>query len=228
MILQDSAQLLGDSFVNLWYGIIAFIPNLIIAIIIFVVGWIVGALIGNAVDSLFKAAKVDHALRKTGMDAALSRAGLNLNTGKFVGALVKWFIIVAFLIASFNVLHLSEVNDFLRIVVIGYLPQVIASVLIILVTVVVADVLGRIISTSAKAAEVKSANFLGVIARWVIYIIGVLAAISQLGIAQQIIQTVFTGVVVAVSVAIGLAFGLGGQQAASEVITKVRGEISSK
>ena len=121
-----------------------------------------------------------------------------------------------------------EVNDFLRIVVIGYLPQVIASVLIILVTVVVADVLGRIISTSAKAAEVKSANFLGVIARWVIYIIGVLAAISQLGIAQQIIQTVFTGVVVAVSVAIGLAFGLGGQQAASEVISKVRGEISSK
>lgn len=228
MILQDSAQLLGDSFVNLWYGIIAFIPNLIIAVIIFIVGWIVGALIGNAIDSLFKAAKIDHALRKTGMDAALSRAGLNLNTGKFVGALVKWFIVVAFLIASFNVLHLSEVNDFLRIVVIGYLPQVIASVLIILVTVVVADVLGRIISTSAKAAEVKSANFLGVLAKWVIYVIGVLAAISQLGIAQQIIQTVFTGVVVAVSVAIGLAFGLGGQQAASEVISKVRGEIASK
>ena len=228
MILQDSAQLLGDSFINLWYGIVAFIPNLVVTVIIFVVGWIAGALIGGAIDSLFKAARIDHVLKKTGIDSALTRAGLSLNTGRFVGTLVKWFIVVAFLIASFNVLHLSEVNDFLRIVVIGYLPQVIASVLILLVTVVVADVVNGVISSSAKAAEVKSANLLGVVAKWVIYIIGVLAAVSQLGIAQQIIQTVFTGVVVAVSIAIGLAFGLGGQQAASEVITKVRGEISSK
>ncbi len=225
MILQNSAQALGNSLTSLWNGVIAFIPNIIIAIIIFVVGWIVGALIGNAIDQLFKAAKVDHFLRKTGLDSTLARAGINLDSGKFIGALVKWFIIVAFLIASFNVLGLVEVTQFLQVVVLGYLPQVIAAVLILLVAVVVGDAVCKLIAGSAKAAEIRSANFLGLLAKWVIWVIGVLAAISQLGIAQQIIQTVFTGVVVAFSVAFGLAFGLGGQQAASEVIAKFRNEI---
>ncbi len=228
MILQDSGTMLATSFSNLWLGVVSFIPNLVIAVVIFVVGWIIGSLIGSAIDSLFKATKVDGVLRKTGVDEALTRAGMVLDSGKFVGGLVKWFVIVAFLIASFDVLHLSQVNDFLKVVVIGYLPQVIATVLILLVTAVIADVLQRVVSSSAKAAEVSSANFLGSVAKWVIWVIGILAAVSQLGIAQTIIQTLFTGVVVALSIAFGLAFGLGGQAAASDVIQKVRSEIANR
>lgn len=228
MLLQDSSVVLADSFNNLWSGVITFIPNIVVAIVIFVVGWIIASLIGGVIEQVFKTIKVDGALRKAGLEEAVAKAGLVLDSGKFVGGLVKWFVIVVFLIASFDVLHLTQVNEFLKGVVIDYLPQVIASVLILLVTAVIADAVQKIVASSTKAAGVRSANLLASIAKWVIWIGGILAAISQLGIAEAIIQTVFTGVVVALSIAFGLAFGLGGQQAASDIISKVRSEISDR
>ena len=227
-MFQDSSVVLADAFTNLWSGVIAFIPNIVIALVIFIVGWIIASLIGNLIEELFKRIKVDHALRKTGLDEAMTKAGLVLNSGKFLGGLVKWFIIVVFLIASFNVLKLDQVNEFLKSVVIQYLPQVIVAVLILLVSAVIAEALQKIVSSSAKAAGVKPANLLGAIAKWIILIFAILTALFQLGIAPGIIQTIFTGVVVALSVAFGLAFGLGGQQAASDVIAKVRSEISDR
>lgn len=226
MPIQDSGTVIATSFANLWDGIIAFIPNIIIAFVIFVAGWIIGSIIGGAVESLIKATKVDNALKKTGLDDTMAQAGMVLNIGKFVGGLIKWFIVVVFLIASFDVLKLTQVNDFLRGVVIGYLPQVIAAVLILLISAVIADVVQKLVASSVKAAGIRSANLLGSMAKWVIWVVGVLAAISQLGIAAPIIQTLFSGIVVAFSIAFGLAFGLGGQQAAADIIQKVRNEIT--
>jgi hypothetical protein len=71
-----------------------------------------------------------------------------------------------------------------------------------------------------------SAGFVGAVARWSIWIIAILAALSQLGIASGILQTLFTGVVVALSLAFGLSFGLGGQEAASRFIERMRAEMS--
>lgn len=227
-MFQESSVVLADAFTNLWAGVIAFIPNIVIALVIFVVGWIIASLIGSGIEELFKRSKLDHALRKTGLDETLTKAGLVLNSGKFVGGLVKWFIIVVFLIASFNVLKLDQVNQFLSSVVLQYLPQVIVAVLILLVSAVIAEAVQKIIASSAKAAGVSHANLLGAVAKWIILVFAILTALFQLGIAPQIIQTIFTGVVVALSVAFGLAFGLGGQQAASDVIARVRSEISDR
>ena len=141
---------------------------------------------------------------------------------------MRWFVIIAFLIASFEILGLTQVNDFLKGVVLGYLPNVIASVLILMVAVVLADVVRKAVVTGIQAAGISSANFLGSVAKWAIWIVAFFAALSQLGIAPAVLQTLFTGVVIALSLALGLSFGLGGQDAASRYIEKVRGEISKK
>jgi hypothetical protein len=105
------------------------------------------------------------------------------------------------------------------------LPQVIVAVLILLVSVVIADAVSKVVVGSAKAAGVRSANFLGTVTRWAIWIFAILAALVQLQIAVSFIQTLFTGVIVALSLAFGLAFGLGGQDAAAKWIEKTRSEI---
>jgi len=227
-MLQDSSAVLANSFTNLWSGVITFIPNIVIAIVIFVVGWIIASLIGSAIKQVFSTIKVDNALKKTGIDETLSKAGIVLDSGGFIGALVKWFVVVVFLIASFDVLKLTQVTDFLRNVVLGYLPQVIAAVLILVVAAVLGETVQKVISASAKAAGIRSANLLSSIAKWAIWILAVLTALVQLGIGETIIQTLFTGVVVALSIAFGLAFGLGGQQAAADTIAKLRQEISER
>ena len=225
MVLETSGQVLTESFQNLWSGVINFLPELIVALVIFIVGWIIAALLGRAVDQIVKAIKLDSALRSAGLEATLARAGFSLNSGRFLGELVKWFILVVFLVASLDVLGLTQVTQFLRQVVLLYLPQVIVAVLILLVAVVLADAMKKLVTASAKAANIKSAAFLGAITKWAIWVFAALAALFQLGIAAAFLQTLFTGIVVALSLAFGLAFGLGGQQAAARYLEHLRGEI---
>jgi small-conductance mechanosensitive channel len=138
------------------------------------------------------------------------------------------FVVVAFLIAGFDVLGLTQVTMFLQNIVLGYVPQLIIAVLILLVGAVVGDVLQKIVIASTKTAGVTSSELLGKISKWAIWIFAILVALSQMGIAGAFIQTLFTGFVVALSLALGLSFGLGGQDAASDIIKKVRHEIGEK
>jgi small-conductance mechanosensitive channel len=117
---------------------------------------------------------------------------------------------------------------FLQNIVLGYVPQLIIAVLILLVGAVVGDVLQKIVIASTKTAGVTSSELLGKISKWAIWIFAILVALSQMGIAGAFIQTLFTGFVVALSLALGLSFGLGGQDAASDIIKKVRHEIGEK
>jgi len=219
---------LSQSFFSLWNGIISFLPNLIIAILIVIIGWVIGSLLGRFVSQIIKSLRVDEALRKAGVEDIVRRGGLHLNVGYFIGALVEWFVIIVFLIAAFDVLGLTQVNMFLYNVVLLYLPNVIVAVLVLLLAAVIGDVMQKVVVTSARAAEFRSAHLLGAVTRWTIWIFGLLVALSQLGIAQTFIQTIFTGVVIALSLALGLAFGLGGQDAASRFIEKTREEITRR
>jgi hypothetical protein len=201
------------------------VPNLLVAIIIFVIGWLVGAGLGRLVAQVIASIKVDQALRSAGVEKVVERAGFKLNSGKFLGELVKWFFIIVFLVASLDVLGLTDVTAFLRGVVLTYIPQVIVAVLILLVAAVIAEAADRVVAGSARAAGLKAAGLLGTLARWAIWVFAILAALDRLGISP-LVQTLFTGVVVALALAFGLAFGLGGQQAASRYIERVRDEIT--
>ena len=228
MVLQTWGGTITSAFQGIWGGFIAFVPNLVAAVVIFIIGWIIAAIIGRVVAQVVRAIKVDMALDRAGFGAVMKRAGFELNSGAFLGGLVKWFVIVAFLVASFDVLGLSQVNVFLQNVVLLYLPQVIVAVLILLVAVVIADAMQKVVVGSARAANIRSANFLGAVTKWAIWIFALLTALVQLGIAVGFIQTLFTGVVVALALGFGLSFGLGGQSAAAEYIGKLRQEIADR
>lgn len=224
MVFNRWADVLTLSFQNLFYGMIEYLPFLLIAVIIFVLGWVVGAILGRLVAQVVNSLRVDQALRAAGVERVLERGGFSLNSGAFLGMLVKWFFILVFLVASLEVLGLTQVTMFLSAVVLGYLPRVIVAVLILLVAAVVADAAQRLVAGSARAANLRSANFLGSMTRWAIWIFAVLAALDQLGVTP-FVQTLFTGVVVALALAFGLAFGLGGQQAASRFLDKMQSEM---
>src|SRR3989338_9171325 len=114
MYLDTWSQVLTASFQNLWIGVVNFVPNLIVAILIVIIGWAIGALLGRVVSQVVKSLKVDDALRKAGVEEFLNHGGISLSSGGFLGALVKWFIMLVFVIASLDVLNLNQVNEFLR------------------------------------------------------------------------------------------------------------------
>lgn len=225
MLLNTWGQVLQLSFQNLWIGVVNFVPNLVIAVVILILGWLIGALLGRAIEQVFRSLKVDGALRRAGFESFLHRGGMRLDSGAFIGALVKWFVIIVFLVAALDVLGLSQVNLFLQDVVLGYLPRVIVAALVLLVGGVIGDIAGRVVVTAARTAGVSSAHFAGAIAKWAVWVFAILVALSQLGIAAAFSQTLFTGIVIAISLALGLSFGLGGQAAAASFIERLRGEM---
>lgn len=226
MLLQTWGYILTRSFQELWIGIVGFVPNILVAIVIFVVGWIVGVLLGRVVAHAVGALKLDNALKSANVDELLGRAGFRLDSGRFLGELVKWFVIVVFLVATLDVLKLTQVNAFLQNVVLAYLPQVIAASLILLIAAVIAQALRKMVIGAAKAAGIEAAGLLGGLAKWAVWIFAVLIALSQLGIADFFARTLFTGVVVALAIALGLAFGLGGQEAAARMLEKMRKDLT--
>lgn len=225
---QTWSEVLLVSLQNMWIGVVAFLPRLILALVIFLIGWLIASLIEKALRQVIDALRLDSVLRKTGVDESLKKAGFRLNSGAFIGSLVKWFFVIVFLVASLDVIGLSQVNLFLREVVLNYLPNVIVAALILLVGSVLAEAVGRLVAGSARMADVRASNFLGTVARTAIWIFTFLIALSQLGIATQLIQILFIGVVAMCALAGGLAFGLGGKDMAARILEKMRNAVSSR
>lgn len=226
--LDTWGNVLVSSFQSMWGGVIAFVPKLLVALIIFVLGWLAGSILGRWVAQIIQSLRLDQALRSLGVEDTLAKAGFKLNSGGFIGALVKWFMIIVFLVAALEVLGLNQVTEFLKTIVLGYLPNVIVAAFVLLIGAVVASVLEKIVVGSAKAADMPSAHLLGTLSRWAVWVFAIIAAMLQLGIAAVLLQTLFTGVVAMLALAGGLAFGLGGREFASRYLDKIGASMNSR
>ncbi|OGI26047.1 MAG: hypothetical protein A3J76_05555 [Candidatus Moranbacteria bacterium RBG_13_45_13] len=228
---MESVQTWGEaitmSLLNLWDRFVNFLPSLIGAVLVFVAGWIVAVALGKVVEHIVKMVKVDDVMEKAGTKARFEKAGVKLNVASFLGGLVKWFLILVFLMASTDILKLSQVTTFLNSIVL-YLPNVVVAAVILAVAFLVANFVFAVVKGSTKVAGIVSATLLATVAKWAIVIFGFLAALIQLGIASSLINTLFIGLVAMLALAGGLAFGLGGKDEAAAILRKIRQEISEK
>jgi hypothetical protein len=226
---MNSVQTWGEaitiSLISLWERFINFLPALVGAILVFVAGWIVAVALGKVVEHIVKMVKIDDVMEKAGTKARMKKVGVEFNVAKSLGGLVKWFLILVFLMAATDILKLIQVTSFLNSIVL-YLPNVVVAAVILAVAFLVANFVFAVVKGSTKMAGIVSATLLATIAKWAIMIFGLLAALVQLGIATSLIQTLFIGLVAMLSLAGGLAFGLGGKDEAAMILKKLRQEIS--
>lgn len=225
MILQNWSDALQLSFYSLLFWVVNFLPQFVLAVLVFVIGWFVAILVGKVIEQAVRAVRVDHALRTAGVEGVVNRAGYKLDAGAFVGGLVKWFLIVVVLWASLTVMGLTQVTAFIQLGLLPLLGRVIVAAFIIVVAAVVAEVAQNVVAGSARAAGVASAGVAGAVARWAIWVFAILAALDHLQIAPGVTQILSTGIVVALALAFGLSFGLGGQEAAARAIERARDQM---
>jgi len=227
MFLQDWTGVLAASLQDLWLAFVGFIPALVGAIVVFIVGLIVAAGLGALIERVVGLLKLDNLVGKAGVERYFKRAGVPLNVGHFFGRLTYWFIVIAFILASADILRFDALSGFLRSVLL-YIPQVVVAALIMLAAVVVGNVLRNVVKASVLGAKMHAASFLGTLSWWSVVIFGLLASLTQLGIAVSIINTLVTGFVVMIALAGGIAFGLGGKDYASHLIGKFRDQVGDK
>ena len=211
---------------DLWIGFVQFAPKLILAIVLFVIGWVLGSLVARAFEQVLSALKVDKLLSSVKADDLMHKAGMNLNTGYFIGQVAKWFIVLVFLLPSLDLLGLDSIRMFLVEDVIGYLPHVIVAAFILIIASIVSQGVAKLVAASTRAMSVTSASMLGTIAKYAVWIFAFIVALGELGIAREYMGVLFTGLVGMLALAGGLAFGLGGKDTAARFLAKVNDEGS--
>ena len=225
MIAQNWINVLVASLQNLWQLVINFLPSLVGAMIVLVVGLIVAAGLERLVERLVFYLKIDAALRKFGLDLHLEKANLKLDAGMFLGTAVYWFMFLAFLLAASDILGFGALSGFIKDVLL-YIPNVIVAAFIVMSAVAAANFLKGLVMASVMGAKLHAAKFMGLLTWWTVVIFGLLTAAVQLNIAVAVINTVITGLVAMVALAGGLAFGLGGRDAAMRWVEKLEGEVN--
>ncbi|KKQ85166.1 MAG: Conserved TM helix repeat-containing protein [Parcubacteria group bacterium GW2011_GWF2_38_8] len=210
---------------SLWWGFIQFAPKLILAIIFFIIGWILGSLIAKAFEQVFSALKVDSLFHSIGAGNFFRRAGMNLNTGYFIGQVIKWFVIIVFLLPSLNLIGLNYVASFLKDDVLGFLPRVVVAALVLVIATIVAEFLSKTVIAGSKAMNLSSTNMLGSLVKYTVWVFAFIIALGQLGIAEGYMNTLFAGIVGMIALGGALAFGLGSKDAAGRLVSRIGKEM---
>jgi hypothetical protein len=209
----------GDAvFLSLSNALNAFlnaIPLVIGALLIIIIGWIIASALARLVREVLRRISVDRLFAEHSGRVYGDRTR-EIKPSVVTGELVKWLIRLVFLVAAANVLGLTQVSELLNDVLL-WIPNLIVAAIILLV----APLLGRFvrgaIEVGAGEMGFSNAPLLGRIAEIAIVAFAVIIAINQIGIAANLVNTLFIGVVAAVALAFGLAFGLGGRDVAAQL-----------
>ena len=201
--------------------IMAYLPVLLGALVILIVGWLVAKAIRRIVDWLLKTVRFDTLADKTGISEVLRKGDFKITTRGVVSGLVYWLIIIMVLVMAVDALGLPKASDVLASLF-AYIPKVIAALLVLVVAMFLASFVSGIVRMAAGNAKLPKPELLAGISRWAIIIFAVTIALEQLGIAPLLVTATFNIILGGIVLALALAFGLGGKDAAAKYLEELK------
>lgn len=218
--MENINSVLGETFGNTVSSVYAFIPRFISGLIVLLIGIIIATFLKQILLELFKFAKFNNFLKKYGLPHG--REGVDW--AHIISEMVRWFVIILFLIPTADVWGLGKFVEVLNNLIL-FLPNVFVSVLILMIGFVVSKLVYDLIMASVHGLSKDSMRTVALVGRYAVLVFVFLVVLNQLGIASDLIRILFGGVVAMVALAGGLAFGLGGKKTAEEILEKLKKKI---
>lgn len=225
--VMDWETLIAEPVKNMLSKIMGFLPTLLGALIILIVGWIIAKLIKQLIDKLLQIVRFDTLADKTGISEVLKKGDLKISAREVVSSLVYWLIIIMVLIMTVDALGLPKASDVLT-GLFGYVPNVIAALLVIVVAIFLASFIATIVQTAAGNAKMPRPQVLAGLTRWAIIIFAATIALVELGIAPLLVTTTFNIVLAGIVLALALAFGLGAKDSVAKWLEEVKQKCAEK
>lgn len=194
-----------------------FIPSLFGGLIILVVGLLIGSIVKQLILTVVTFSKIDLLFHKTKL---IKKEEVNIWT-EVLSEILKWMLIIVFLVPALEVWGLSRATAVVN-QILFYLPNVVVAVVIAFVGILASNLTSDLVRHSVKTMGSTASNGLAVFARGTIMFFTILVVLNQLGVAQDLIRILFTGIVAMLSLAGGLAFGLGGKELAKELLDELK------
>ena len=195
---------------------LGFLPQLIGALIVLILGWILAGFIAGLVERGLKAVGFERAADSTGISGFVKRSGSDWTVSRIVAEIIKWFIRLIAIQAAASILGMSQISEIINSILL-WIPNLVVALAIIVIGALIANFVAGLVRGATSQMGFANPDLLSAIARYAIIVFAVVAAVDQLGIAETIVNSLFIGAVAAVALALGLAFGLGGQQTAGQI-----------
>jgi hypothetical protein len=200
-------------------GVVRFLPALLAAAVILIIGVVIGWVIKVVVRRALAVAKFDGFCDSSGVSQVLSRADIRATPSRLIGALFFWLIFLSFLMAGLGALHIVVIDRLISEFFL-YLPRILAALAILLVGFLLANFLSRAALLAAVNASVPSPRAISLVVKFLITILSFAMALEQLEIAKTIVIAAFVISFGAVMLGLAIAFGLGGKDVARRVLER--------
>ncbi|MET0541292.1 MAG: hypothetical protein ABWZ88_06010 [Variovorax sp.] len=201
------------------YQIGAFVPRLLIAALVVIVGWLFAKVVRFAVTRFLRAVNFNVLTERSGLDNFLRQGGLDKTTGDIIGVLAYWLVVLAALIIAFNGLGLTYITDLLGRVV-WFVPNIFVALLVLAFGSYFARFVGDAVTTYARNVKMADARFFGKLAQYAIMIFVILIALDHVKVGGDVVRESFLVILAGVVFALALAFGLAGKDWAGDRIAK--------
>ena len=212
-------------------GLVGFVANLLLAIIVFVIGYLISAGIGRVITEILKSIRFNRIFEREGWNKALSTANIHVNPAEFIGAIFKWVFVIVSLLLAVDILNLVQFGMILT-EVLNYLPNVVVAALIFVVAVIISDIVEKIIRVTVERMKVGYGYLASSIVKWAIWIFTFFLILDQLLPNNDLIKTLYMaivyGLVFAVALGVAIAIGMGGKDSASEIIQDIKTKIEAR
>ncbi|MBI1866280.1 MAG: hypothetical protein HY005_02585 [Candidatus Staskawiczbacteria bacterium] len=212
-------------------GLVAFVVNLLLAIIVFVIGYLISVGIGKLVTEILKSIKFNKLFEKEGWKTALQRARIDVDPSGFIGAIFKWVFVMVSLLVAVDILKLVQFADFLTDVL-NYLPSVIGAALIFVAAVIISDIVEKLVRVAVERMKIGYGYLAASIVKWSIWIFTIFLVLDQLLPNSMLVQILYSsiiyGIVGALALGLGLAIGHGGKDVAAEILQDMKKKMMQK
>lgn len=197
--------------------VVIFLPKLLTALLILLIGAGIAKLLRKLVIKFFEAIRVSKAVQNTPIEHFLKNAELTTKIEEIMGSIVYWLLMLVVIHTSVSVLGLTSLSFILERIL-GYLPHIISAVIILFVGILLSGLVESLVKGSIKSIDGKSSRLLGKVSSYLVLVLTVMVAVSELGIASEFIMILFMGFVGFLTLSLGLAFGLGGQHVVRKIL----------
>jgi hypothetical protein len=193
------------------------IPRIIGFLVIVVLGWLISGLLAAGVAALLRAIRFNVLAQNSGFQGFIYNMGLRTDPSGLIANIVKWFVRLIVLVVAFDALGLPAVSEVLQQFLL-WIPNLIVAVVVLVIAGLAANALSNLVRGSTAQAGFDNPDLLATIARVAVWAFGIVVAVNQIGVAQELVNTLFMGFVGALALAAGLAFGLGGRETAGQIV----------
>ena len=220
-------QAFAAAMVNVINQLILFLPKLAAALVVFLVGLVIASWGKRLTVKLLKAIRLSQLIRGSGVATFLEKAEVSTKIEEVLGGGVRWVLILVFLMTTVNVLGLTAVSEMLN-VILSFIPKLVSAALILGIGVLVAGLLESVVKWALGSLDLKAARLVGKLTSYVTVVFATLAAMAELGMAQQFVNALVFGTVGMLALGVGLALGLGSKDLVAELLKEWYKELKQR